>query len=407
MAYVIAICGAGGKTTLCFEKANYYLSKGLSVAVTTTTHMANENFITKYEDIDFDNINNSKLYFVANVDGNKVCSLSDNQYNMLCDNFDIVIVEADGSRSMPMKIIDPSVLNEPVIPDNVDEIIIVMGRQAIGRELHTICHRIDKYAYRLEEIKNQNVNENTIVTEELLIDFAKVYYADYLKKRFPNAKFEIFLSDMTKNDNYKKYKNISFVVSASGFSKRFGPNKLFYKINGIEIYKIVANNCLEAIEMLKNYDIFKNIDFDMAYITQYDIDLTEFKSKYLKDGIKVIKNDNPQVGMSNSVKIATNKYIESDAICYFNADMPYIKSKSIANMIYYFVCSNKNIGAMCVDKILKNPAIFSKIYYREILDIQGDTGPRELLKKYDYDCYYYHIDKKEMIDIDTTDDIII
>lgn len=407
MAYVIAICGAGGKTTLCFEKAKYFLTKGLSVAVTTTTHMAYEKFITKYEYIDFDNIDKSKLYFVANVDENKVCSLSDNQYKMLCDNFDIVIVEADGSRSMPMKIIDPSVLNEPVIPDNVDEIIIVMGRQAIGRELHTVCHRIDKYYYRLKEIKNQNINENTIVTEELLIDFANVYYVDYLKKRFPNVKIEIFLSDMTKNDNYKKYKNISFVVSASGFSKRFGHNKLFYKINGIEIYKIVANNCLAAIETLKSYDIFKNINFSMAYITQYDLDLEEFKSKYLKNGIEVIKNDNPHVGLSNSVKIATNKYIDSDAICYFNADMPYIKSKSIANMIYYFVCSNKNIGAMCVDKILKNPAIFSKIYYNEILDIQGDTGPRELLKKYDYDCYYYHIDKKEMIDIDTIDDVII
>lgn len=407
MAYVIAICGAGGKTSLCFDKAKYYLSKGKSVALTTTTHMAYENFITKYQDIDFDNIDRTKLYFVANIDGDKVSRLSDNEYDVLCKYFDIVIVEADGSRSMPMKIIDPTVLNEPVIPSNVNEIIIVMGKQAIGRELGTVCHRFDKFSYRLSELNYKNVNENTIVTEELLVDFANVFYMNYLKKQFPNAKYEIFLSDMTKSENYKKYKNISFVVTASGFSKRFGTNKLFYKINGVEIYKIVADKCIKAIDMLKQCDIFKDINFDMAYITQYDIDLSDYQSKYLKNGIQIIKNDNPEIGLSSSIKIATKEFFTSDAICYFNADMPYIDSKSIANMVYYFVCSNKNIGAMCVDKILKNPAIFSKMYFRGILSIEGDTGPRELLKKYDYDCYYYHINQKEMIDIDSIGDIIV
>lgn len=100
---------------------------------------------------------------------------------------------------------------------------------------------------------------------------------------------------MSKSDNHKKYKNISFVVSVSGFSNRFGSNKLFYKINGVEIYKLVASKCIQAIEILKEYDIFKNIN--MAYITQYDLDLSDFKSKYLKNGIKVKKNDNPEIGM--------------------------------------------------------------------------------------------------------------
>lgn len=46
---------------------------------------------------------------------------------------------------------------------------------------------------------------------------------------------------------------------------------------------------------MKEYDIFKNIN--MAYITQYDLDLSDFKSKCLKNGIKDIKNDNPEIGM--------------------------------------------------------------------------------------------------------------
>ena len=186
MAYLVTICGAGGKTTLCFDKANFYLSKGMSVAVTTTTHMAYENYITKYEDIDFQNIDKTKLYFVANIDNNKVFQLSDDEYDVLCNHFDIVIVEADSSRSMPVKIIDPSVQNEPVIPYNANEIIIVMGKQAVGRELYTVCHRFDKFSYRLKELKNKNVNENMIVSDELLIDLANIYYLNYLNKQFPN-----------------------------------------------------------------------------------------------------------------------------------------------------------------------------------------------------------------------------
>ncbi len=68
------------------------------------------------------------MYFVANIDNNKVFQLSDDEYDVLCNHFDIVIVEADSSRSMPIKIIDPSVQNEPVILYNANEIIIVMGK---------------------------------------------------------------------------------------------------------------------------------------------------------------------------------------------------------------------------------------------------------------------------------------
>ena len=62
--------------------------------------------------------------------------------------------------------------------------------------------------------------------------------------------------------------------------------------------------------------------------------------------------------------------------------------------------NNKGIGAMCVDSVLKNPAIFDKKYFDEILTIEGDSGPRALLTKYAKDCYFYHIDNDEMVDLD-------
>ena len=39
MAYVIAICGSGGKTTLCKELAAKYANENKKVCITTTTNM--------------------------------------------------------------------------------------------------------------------------------------------------------------------------------------------------------------------------------------------------------------------------------------------------------------------------------------------------------------------------------
>ena len=42
MAYVVAVCGAGGKTTYCKNLAKEYIDSGKSVCITTTTHMWND-----------------------------------------------------------------------------------------------------------------------------------------------------------------------------------------------------------------------------------------------------------------------------------------------------------------------------------------------------------------------------
>ena len=39
MAYVIAVVGAGGKTTYIYDKAKEYIKAGKTVAITTTTKM--------------------------------------------------------------------------------------------------------------------------------------------------------------------------------------------------------------------------------------------------------------------------------------------------------------------------------------------------------------------------------
>ena len=61
----------------------------------------------------------------------KIGSLSYDTYLSVCQEADIVLVEADGSKHKSIKFPNE---NEPVIYDNIDEIVIVMGLKALGKK---------------------------------------------------------------------------------------------------------------------------------------------------------------------------------------------------------------------------------------------------------------------------------
>ena len=90
MAYVVAVCGAGGKSTLWREIAEEYLKTHSSVAITTTTHMWYENKISNIRDVQY--IDNSIIYYYGLVDGDKVGPVGLSDYKEICEKFDYVVI---------------------------------------------------------------------------------------------------------------------------------------------------------------------------------------------------------------------------------------------------------------------------------------------------------------------------
>ena len=102
---ITAVVGFGGKTTLIKELAKQYTSQGKKVFVTTTTHMLIEEdtLLTDDADVIIAELK-SKGYAMAGVaDGIKIKALSDDTYAKVCEYADVVLVEADGSKKMPLK----------------------------------------------------------------------------------------------------------------------------------------------------------------------------------------------------------------------------------------------------------------------------------------------------------------
>ena len=139
---IIAVVGAGGKTTYIRNRAREHLAQGKKVFVTTTTHMMKETDTLVSDNAD--EIIKQLLdqnYAMAGRDCcEKIQSLSAGTYENVCEYADVVLVEADGSKHMPIKF--PSE-HEPVIPQNANEIVVICGLHALGKPLGDVAHRLN------------------------------------------------------------------------------------------------------------------------------------------------------------------------------------------------------------------------------------------------------------------------
>ena len=181
---IIAIVGSGGKTTLLKQLARQYREEGKSVFVTTTTHMFIEEDTLLTDD--------SRLiiralketgYAMAGIPvGNKISALSMETYNNVCAHADVVLVEADGSKHMPLKFPNE---NEPVIPHNTDEIYVVCGLHAIGHKAKDVCHR-------LELVKNcLGIEDDTRITPDHVRRLVLEGYLRPLSEKYPALKITV------------------------------------------------------------------------------------------------------------------------------------------------------------------------------------------------------------------------
>jgi len=148
----VALVGGGGKTTTMFALSRVLKGSGKRVLVTTTTNifMPQEN---QYDDIIlsdapdiamFENIRPGTLTCLAGtiIEGkNKLKSIAPAFIDHLHETalFDVILVEADGARRMPIK---APAAYEPVIPECTTGTIGCIGLEALGAPVDEVhVHR--------------------------------------------------------------------------------------------------------------------------------------------------------------------------------------------------------------------------------------------------------------------------
>ena len=182
---VKAFVGSGGKTTLIKRQARQYRAEGKRVFVTTSTHMfiEEDTLLTDDAETILRELDRTGYVMAGRPEGVKIKALSRETYLRVCDRADVVLVEADGSRGLPIKFPGSG---EPVIYDNVEQIVVVCGLQALGKPVRDVAHRLELVTRCL------GGSEETIVTPEHIRKLLLEGYVRPLRQQYPGIPITVF-----------------------------------------------------------------------------------------------------------------------------------------------------------------------------------------------------------------------
>ena len=186
-AKYVSFVGAGGKTTLTEYLGREAGSRGRNVAVTTTTKI----FATEPYTL-FDHVVSSSPRGSASRDGftrigktregEKLTGLTFDEVRLLGGLFDLVLIEADGAKRLPLKC---PAEHEPVVPPFSDIIFVVAGLDA----LHTT---VGESVFRWELSRGiEGISREAVITTDL---FSRFFSRSALFKGVDPARCTIILN---------------------------------------------------------------------------------------------------------------------------------------------------------------------------------------------------------------------
>ena len=382
MAYVAAIVGAGGKTGYIRKRAEKNASLHKRTAIMTTTHIMEEpsEWLIDYigTPCETDAFGRNKLTWP----GEKV-------YREVCAAYDEVLIEADGAKHHPLKI---PAYYEPVIPEEVNEIVIVMSGFAIGRDFHEVCFREALADAQIREI----VQREPLVDRTLIDLIVEKNYRKPLAARYPNAEIRyVFHHEAVRKPEDVR---ILAVLLASGESRRFGEdNKLLAMFHGKPLYRWQLDALREAKRSCAG------LRLDIAVVSCYDRILAETGAA--GDAIP-IRNGEFREGIAASIRLGAAYALchGYDASAFFAADQPAFGAADVQGLLEQFVFSGRKM-ACAFSSHPANPAVFDKTMFGKLTELKGDSGAIRLIRSDPGKVHYYIINEEKLSDVDTLGDL--
>ena len=427
---VLSVVGGGGKTSLIFRIMEELTAVGKKVLITTTTHMAYEPDRPFAEDGDMisikQNLEEYGYTIAASLDSekHKIGALSEEKLKEIKVLADVILIEADGAKRYPLKV--PASW-EPVIWEQTDLVIAVAGMDAAGKPIQEVCHRPECVADFLGKETEEKLTEEDIVrivlsTEALrkcvdgreyrvLLNKADIpgksqvaeSIADRLEEQGIHAAWgslrekEYHICGKSETERKRaaqmpsKRVKLALIMLAAGNSRRFGSNKLMYEVDGVPMYQRTLRLLQKAAERIP--------DSRIVVVTQPQY--SEIIDVVKETGAEVLFNPKPERGIASSMQIGLEIAKDADACLFTVSDQPWLTAETIIALYDAFQSENKGMACTRHGEKTGNPCIFSKKYYRKLMEITGDKGGKQIIKRYPEDVTYLKIsDERELQDVD-------
>lgn len=408
---IIAITGAGGKTSLIFFLAKKLAQFG-KVLITTTTKMykpSSKNYetLTIGEKTYLGEEKNISIIASSEIDG-KIISPTYEKIEKLKDRFDYILIEADGAKEKLLKFWNDT---EPCIPNFVTKVIGVINCEIFNQDFNeNSIHRFNLAPKNLLEFSNKKIDADFLSRYILSADYFKTtssYVEKYLffngidgeekldklntslkiiNKILKEKNFSNIILGSIKNSEFYPYQKVDAVIMASGFSKRMGFNKLKLEYNNISLLE----NCLKKLSA---------IPFNEVLVCGREDWVKSLSKKY---SFKYLDNLTAHLGQSESIKLGV-KNSNGKGITFFTADQPFLSEKTILTLYYNFLKTNLIIIPI-VNNNRFSPVFFPEDKKSELLKLEGDTGGKIVIKNTPFINLISFSSEKEFLDIDTEED---
>jgi molybdenum cofactor cytidylyltransferase len=424
----LAFVGAGGKTTAMFRLGREWVNRyGTTILLTTTTHLADKEVkmadhhykIRKMADLEALEAELPRgivLVTGPHVEVERVGGLSDDlmeAVHLLADQHGLpLLIEADGSKQRPLK---TPAEHEPVIPPFVDTVIVVVGLQALGKQLDDVwVHRVEKFSqltglHKGGEITSQAVIQMLLAEEgglkgipagtrkmvlfnqcdtprlaAMAKSFSQQLLKTYIRVIYASLKME------GKQEVLAANQPVAGLILAAGGSKRIGQPKQLLDWKGQPFVRVVAQTALSS----GLHPVYVVLGAHSQQVEEALVGLE----------VEIIRNLQWAEGQSTSIKTGIKSLSpETQAVVMMLVDQPHIPPPLIEALVEAHASMVSPIVATMVEHRRGNPVLFDRITFDDLAALEGDVGGRKIFSRYRIH-YVPWLDERIGLDVDTLED---
>lgn len=401
---IVALVGAGGKTSAMYRLANELAQQGCRV-VTTTTTMIRPPTATQTQELIVEcepakalqrveqSLQRVHLVTLASqylAAEDKLKGIDIRWVAPLTRLADVVIVEADGARGLPLK---APAIHEPVVPSETTLFISVVGVSAVGSTLtEGSVHRsgliselvglpqtavIDAPAvanllvHPSGGLKGAPARARVValinqVRDERTLDSARQIALRV--KRNPRVERVLLSAVATAEPVVEVWQRVSAIVLAAGASTRLGRPKQLLPV----ATHTMIEHVIEAVKAASFDEVIVVLGSSAAQI-----------SEHVPADCRMVLNPKWQTGVASSIRAGLAAVRPRSAAALFvQADQPHLNCAALDRILYAYYGSSKTIVVPTYQGQRGSPVLFDRSLFPELEALSGDVGGRAVVARF-------------------------
>mgnify|MGYP005778691949 FL=1 len=182
------------------------------------------------------------------------------------------------------------------------------------------------------------------------------------------------------------------VILAAGAGTRFGGDKLSAPVRNKPLY-------LHTVERMQSFG------FPVFFVTGNE----EIAREVRKRGLYPVRNTEPEKGISRSLRLGLKKALDDnpdlEGVLFSVCDQPCMETSTVQRI---FNTATRHPGSIaCAGSGARtgNPVFWDRRFFGELMELSGDEGGRQVIKRHREKLRIVQADPEELKDIDRREDL--